>query len=46
MRVTYPLAVAGCTPSTSRLSSVRVPVLSKHTSLILPHRFTLQYTIY
>ena len=25
----------------SRLSSVRVPVLSKHTSLILPHMFTL-----
>ena len=39
--VSYLPLEAGMTPLMSMPSSVRVPVLSKHTSLILPHRFTL-----
>ena len=37
----YPLLVTVMTPLISMPSSVRVPVLSKHTSLILPQRLTL-----
>ena len=39
--MSYLAAWEGRTPARSNESSVRVPVLSKQTSLILPHRFTL-----